>query len=196
MAPPGSSKSTLAVKRFRSRAAWERWLEKHHQTSPGLWLELGKKGSGVTSVTRADALEVALRYGWIDSQAVTVDEKTFRQRFTPRRSRSKWSQINRATVERLHAEGRLAPAGVREMDAAKRDGRWDAAYASPRAMGVPDDLHAKLEANDRARRRFEQLDAANRYAILYRLHDARTPETRARRLARFIRMLEAGETLH
>jgi uncharacterized protein YdeI (YjbR/CyaY-like superfamily) len=186
----------LPVKRFASRRAWETWLEGHHDSAPGLWLELARKDSGLRSVSRAEALEVALCYGWIDGQAASVDTQRFRQRFTPRRARSKWSQINCAAVERLHAQGRLAPAGVREMEAAKRDGRWEAAYASPLAMTVPDDLRARLEAHPRARRFFEQLDSRNRYAILYRLQDAKKADTRLRRLEKFVRMLEAGETLH
>ncbi|HUF35996.1 MAG TPA: YdeI/OmpD-associated family protein [Gemmatimonadales bacterium] len=147
-------------------------------------------------MSRAEALEVALCYGWIDGQAASVDETWFRQRFTPRRPRSKWSQINRAAVERLRAEGRLAPAGIRAMEAAKRDGRWEVAYAPPRTMPVPEDLRAELARHPAARRAFERLDSGNRYAILYRLHDARKPETRRRRLQKFVRMLEAGETLH
>jgi uncharacterized protein YdeI (YjbR/CyaY-like superfamily) len=188
--------SDLPVKRFASGAAWQTWLAKHHEISSGVWLEFAKKDSDLRSLSRAEALEVALCYGWIDGQAVSVDARRWRQRFTPRRPRSKWSQINRAAVERLHAEGRLAPAGIREMKAAKADGRWDAAYASPRTMPVPEDLETALVAHPRARRAFEQLDRQNRYAILYRLHDAKRPDTRARRLADFIRMLEAGETLH
>jgi uncharacterized protein YdeI (YjbR/CyaY-like superfamily) len=161
-----------------------------------VWIELARKGSGLTSVTFPDALEVALCYGWIDSQSMSVDERRYRQRFTPRRPRSKWSKINCAKVEQLHAEGRLAPAGIREMEAAKRDGRWEAAYASPSAITVPPDLQARLARNARARRAFEQLDSRNRYAILYRLHDAKRPETRLRRLDRFVEMLAAGETIH
>jgi uncharacterized protein YdeI (YjbR/CyaY-like superfamily) len=198
--PPRRSASTpgkdLPVRRFRSRAAWEKWLAANHERSPGVWIELAKKGSGLTSVTFADALEVALCYGWIDSQATSVDEKRYRQRFTPRRPRSKWSRINCAAVERLLAEGRLAPAGIREMEAAKRDGRWEAAYASPRAITVPPDLEARLGKSPSARRAFDQLDSRNRYAILYRLHDAKRPETRQRRLDRFVAMLEAGRTIH
>ena len=186
----------LPVKRFASRRAWEVWLEKHHDSAPGLWLEFARKDSGLPSVSHAEALEVALCYGWIDGQAASVDDQRFRQRFTPRRARSKWSRINCASVEQLHAQGRLAPAGVREMEAAKRDGRWEAAYASPRTMTVPDDLRAQLEAHPRARRFFEQLDSRNRYAILYRLQDAKKADTRQRRLEKFVRMLEAGETLH
>ncbi|MGH7581177.1 MAG: YdeI/OmpD-associated family protein [Gemmatimonadales bacterium] len=191
-----STSQGLPIKRFASRAAWQTWLARHHDTSTGLWLELARKDSGLRSVSRAEALEVALCYGWIDGQAASVDASWWRQRFTPRRRRSRWSQINCAAVERLHAEGRLAPAGLREMQAAKRDGRWDAAYASPRAMPVPEDLQTALRNHPRARRAFEQLDGQNRYAILYRLHDAKKAETRERRLARFIRMLDAGDTLH
>jgi uncharacterized protein YdeI (YjbR/CyaY-like superfamily) len=122
------ARKELSVKRFRSPAQWEAWLERQHEKSPGVWLEFAKKGSGLTTVTYKEALEVALCYGWIDGQVAAVDEKVYRQRFTPRRPRSKWSQINRASVERLHAEGRLSPAAVREMEAAQRDGRWEAAY--------------------------------------------------------------------
>jgi uncharacterized protein YdeI (YjbR/CyaY-like superfamily) len=191
-----SSTKELPVKRFASRSAWETWLAKHHKTSSGVWLEFAKKNSGLKSVTRPDALEVALCYGWIDGQAAPGDAKRWRQRFTPRRPRSKWSLINCASAERLHAEGRLAPAGIRAMDAAKRDGRWAAAYASPRTMAVPEDLERALQQHPRAERAFVQLDSQNRYAILYRLHDAKRAETRERRLATFIDMLEAGETLH
>jgi uncharacterized protein YdeI (YjbR/CyaY-like superfamily) len=186
----------LPVKRFASRSAWQAWLAKYHASARGIWLELAKKDSGLPSLTRPEALEVALCYGWIDGQAASVDAQWWRQRFTPRRPRSKWSRINCAAVERLHAEGRLAPAGIREMQAAKRDGRWEAAYASPRTMAVPEDFQAALVDHPRARRAFEQLDSRNRYALLYRLHDAKRAETRARRVARFIGMLEAGATLH
>ncbi len=189
-------KPDLAVKRFRSQAAWVAWLEKQHEKSSGIWLELAKKSSGIASVTYAQALEVALCYGWIDGLVRSVDADWYRQRFTPRRARSKWSQINRSSVERLYAEGRLSPAGIREMEAAQRDGRWAAAYPSPGNMRPPEDLEAALEAHPNAKKFFEQLDSTNRYAILYRLHDARKPETRARRLKEFVRMLRAKETLH
>jgi len=189
-------KDDLPVRRFASRAAWEKWLTANHDRSPGVWIELAKKDSGVDSVSRADALEVALCYGWIDSQSMTVDDKRYRQRFTPRRSRSNWSKINCAAVERLLAEGRLAPAGVREMEAAKGDGRWEAAYDSPRTIAVPPDLEARLARNARARRAFEKLDSQNRYAILYRLHHAKRADTRQRRLDQFVAMLEAGRTIH
>jgi uncharacterized protein YdeI (YjbR/CyaY-like superfamily) len=191
-----TTSNDLPVKRFASGAAWQAWLAKHHDSSRGVWLELAKKDSGLRLLSRAEAWEVALCYGWIDGQAASLDSKRWRQRFTPRRPRSNWSQINCAAVERLQAEGRLAPAGLREMRAAKRDGRWEAAYASPRTMLVPEDLQAALRAHPRARRAFAQLDSRNRYAILYRLHAARRADTRQRRLASFIRMLDAGETVH
>jgi uncharacterized protein YdeI (YjbR/CyaY-like superfamily) len=191
-----SGSKDLPIKRFPSRATWQAWLAKHHDASTGVWLELAKKTSGLPSVSRAEALEVALCYGWIDGQAASVDASWWRQRFTPRRQRSRWSQINCAAVERLYAEGRLAAAGIRAMQAAQRDGRWEAAYASPRSMPVPEDLRTALRDHPRARRAFEQLDGQNRYAILCRLHDAKKAATRQRRLAKFIRMLDAGETLH
>jgi uncharacterized protein YdeI (YjbR/CyaY-like superfamily) len=191
-----AAKDGLPARRFASRASWEKWLEANHERSPGMWVELAKKDSGLSSVSRADALEVALCYGWIDSQSMTLDEKRYLQRFTPRRRKSKWSKINCAAVERLHADGRLAPAGIREMEAAKRDGRWEAAYDSPRTIAVPPDLAARLARNARARRAFEQLDSQNRYAILYRLHHAKRSDTRQRRLDQFVAMLEAGRTIH
>ena len=184
------------MRRFASRAAWEKWLAANHERSPGLWVELAKKDSGLLSVSHAEALELALCYGWIDSQSLSVDERRYRQRFTPRRSRSKWSKINCAAVERLLAEGRLAPAAVREMEAAKRDGRWEAAYDSPRAITVPPDLAARLAKNSKASRAFLKLDSRNRYAILYRLHHAKRPDTRQRRLDEFVAMLAAGRTIH
>jgi uncharacterized protein YdeI (YjbR/CyaY-like superfamily) len=189
-------KQELPVRRFVSRAAFEKWLAANHEGSPGVWIEFAKKGSGLRSVTYPEAVEVALCYGWIDSQLASVDEKRYRQRFTPRRSRSKWSRINCAAMERLLTEGRLAPAGIREMEAAKKDGRWEAAYPSARAMTVPPDLEARLSKSPRARRAFEQLNGQNRYAILYRLHDAKRAETRQRRLDQFVAMLEAGRTIH
>jgi uncharacterized protein YdeI (YjbR/CyaY-like superfamily) len=191
-APP---KKDLPVKRFRTQAAWEKWLAANHEKSSGVWLELAKKSSGVPSVNYAEALEVALCYGWIDGQTASVDTTWYRQRFTPRRPRSKWSQINRAAVEKLHAEGRLSPAGIREMEAAQKDGRWEAAYPSSRNMTVPPDLESELEKYPKARRYFEQLDRQSRVAILYRLYDAKKPETRQRRLEEFVRKLKSGEAI-
>jgi uncharacterized protein YdeI (YjbR/CyaY-like superfamily) len=175
---------------------WRAWLEKQHGKSKGLWLEFAKKENPRPSITHAQALEAALCFGWIDGQTKSSADGWWCQRFTPRGSRSKWSEINCATVERLKAEGKLAAAGLEQMEAAKSDGRWSAAYASQRTITVPDDLKAALAASAIARRFFESLDSKNRYAILYRLHTAKKPETRERRLLKFVKMLEAGETLH
>jgi len=186
----------LPVEEFASAAAWERWLVRHHATAPGLWLMIAKKGTGVATVDITDAIEVALCYGWIDGLRHGHDETYFRQRFTPRKPRSKWSQINRDRVEALIAAGRMRPAGQAQVDAAKADGRWDAAYAGSRTIEVPDDLTKALRRNAKARRAFEALDSANRYAILFRIHDAKRPETRARRIEQFVTMLEEGRTIH
>jgi uncharacterized protein YdeI (YjbR/CyaY-like superfamily) len=186
----------LVKKRFATTAAWYRWLEKHHAASRGLWLEFAKKENERPSITHAQALETALCFGWIDGQVKSSAEGWWCQRFTPRGPRSKWSQVNCATVERLRAQGKLTAAGLEQMDAAKSDGRWSAAYAPQSKIIVPDDLKAALRAFPIARKFFESLDSKNRYAILYRLHTAKKPETRARRLSKFVQMLKAGETLH
>jgi uncharacterized protein YdeI (YjbR/CyaY-like superfamily) len=186
----------LPVEEFASATAWERWLARHHATAPGLWLMIAKKGSGVVTVDITDAIEVALCYGWIDGLRHGHDATYFRQRFTPRKPRSKWSQINRDRVEALIEAGRMRPAGHAQVDAAKADGRWDAAYAGSRTIEVPDDLTKALRRNAKARRAFEALDSANRYAILFRIHDAKRPETRARRIEQFVIMLAEGRTIH
>lgn len=182
--------------RFASAAEWEAWLEESHATRDGVWIEIAKKGTGIDSVRYPEALESALCFGWIDGRREALDERHFLQRYTPRRSRSRWSKINREAAERLVAEGRMRPAGLAEVERAKADGRWDAAYEGQRRMTVPDDLQRELDARPQAMAFFGQLSSQNRYAILYRLHDAKRPETRARRLATFIAMLEAGETIH
>ncbi len=184
------------MEEFASAKTWERWLARHHATAPGLWLLIAKKGTGVVTVDITDAIEVALCYGWIDGLRHGHDATYFRQRFTPRKPRSKWSQINRDRVEALIAAGRMRPAGQAQVDAAKADGRWDAAYAGSRTIEVPDDLTKALRRNAKARRAFETLDSANRYAILFRIHDAKRPETRARRIEQFVTMLEEGRTIH
>ena len=186
----------LPVEEFASAKAWERWLARHHASSAGVWLRIAKQGTGVTTVDYADALDVALCYGWIDGVRHKHDDRYFRQRFTPRRARSRWSQRNREKAEALVAAGRMRPAGQAQIEAAKADGRWDAAYAGSRTMEVPDDLARALRRNAAARRAFEALDSRNRYAILYRIHDAKRPETRARRIAQFVEMLAEGRTIH
>lgn len=193
---PMASAKDLATARFRSPAAWESWLERHHAASPGIWVKFGKAGSGVASITHPEALEVALCFGWIDGQTASLDARFWLQRFTPRRPRSKWSRINCAKVLALQAAGRLRPAGLQEVESARSDGRWEAAYASQRTIEVPDDLEAEFEAHPRARRQFEALDSQNRYAILYRIQDAKRPDTRARRIQKFIDMLLAGQKIH
>jgi uncharacterized protein YdeI (YjbR/CyaY-like superfamily) len=181
---------------FASNADWEAWLDEHHATSDGVWIKIAKKGSGIPSVAYPEVLETALCFGWIDGQRKALDEQYFLQRFTPRRARSKWSEINRDKVDALIKAGRMRPAGLAEVERAKADGRWDAAYGGQAAMTVPDDLQAELDARPQAAAFFATLSSQNRYAILFRLHDAKRPETRARRLAKFVSMLEAGETIH
>ncbi|MFN8218400.1 MAG: YdeI/OmpD-associated family protein [Solirubrobacterales bacterium] len=181
---------------FASAAELEEWLEANHVDSGGIWLKIAKKGSGIASVTYAEALEVALCFGWIDSQKRGFDEQFFLQRFTPRRPGGKWSQLNREKAEVLIDAGAMRPAGLAEVEAARADGRWEAAYAGQRAARVPDDLQRELDRNAAAREFFAALDSANRYAILYRLEDAKKPETRERRLRKFVAMLERGERIH
>jgi uncharacterized protein YdeI (YjbR/CyaY-like superfamily) len=180
---------------FSSSADWEEWLEANHR-GRGVWIKVAKKASGIESVTTAEALDVALCFGWIDSRREALDEQYFLQRYTPRQPRGRWSRINREKVERLTAEGRMRASGLAEVDRAKADGRWDAAYDGQRTATVPDDLERELAARPTAKAFFATLDSQNRYAILYRLDDAKKPETRARRLAKFVAMLEAGETIH
>jgi uncharacterized protein YdeI (YjbR/CyaY-like superfamily) len=186
----------LAVQRFASPQAWERWLARNHARSPGVWLQIAKKASGATTVSYPEALDVALCFGWIDGVRHKQDDTYFRQRFTPRTRTSKWSRINRDKVEALVVAGRMQPSGQSAIDAAKSDGRWDAAYAGSRSIEVPDDLTRALRRNARARRAFEGLDSRNRYAILYRVHDAKRPDTRARRIEAFVTMLAEGRTIH
>jgi len=186
----------LPILLFVSKGELEAWLEENHADAEGLWLKIAKKGSGVESVNYAEALELALCFGWIDSQKRGLDESFFLQRFTSRRPRGKWSQINRAKAEELIAAEAMRPAGLAEVAAAKADGRWDAAYAGQRAATVPEDLRHELDRNKAAAEFFATLDSANRYAILYRLQEAKKPETREKRLRRFIAMLERGEKIH
>lgn len=189
-------KQDLPILPFASQADWERWLGAEHATAKGLWLKLAKKGSGVDSVTYDEAVRSALCYGWIDGQKGAWDEQFWLQRFTPRGPRSKWSKINREKATELLTEGRMQPAGEAQVQQAQKDGRWEAAYESQRTMTVPEDLEGELEKSPAAKAFFETLDSANRYAILYRLKDAKRPETRARRLAKYVAMLGAHEKLH
>jgi uncharacterized protein YdeI (YjbR/CyaY-like superfamily) len=186
----------LPVLPFASAGEFERWLAEHHGDAAGVWLKIAKKGTGIDTVTHAEALEVALCHGWIDGQRQAHDDTWFLQRFTPRKPRSRWSRINRDRAVALIESGRMKPAGLREVERAQADGRWDAAYEGQRAATVPPDLQAALDASPRAAEFFKTLSSQNRYAILYRLQDAKRPETRARRLEKFVAMLERGETLH
>ena len=181
---------------FAGPGEWEAWLEAHHASSTGAWLRFAKKGSDLRSVTRDEALDLALCYGWIDARANSEGDATWLQRFTPRRKRSIWSKINREKAKALIEVGRMNPAGLREIERAKSDGRWDAAYDSPRTITVPADLIAALKADLKAKAFFESLDSQNRYAVLFRIHQAKRPETRAKRIQQFVDMLACGEKLH
>ncbi len=184
-----TTKPDLPMIPFASRDAWEAWLEEQHATSDGLWLKIAKKGSGIETVSYAEALEVALCYGWIDGQKASFDDRYWLQRFTPRRPRSKWSKVNRQKATKLIERGEMKPAGLREVERAKADGRWDAAYDAQSTATVPEDLRRELAKNDAAREFFARLNSANRYAILYQIQDAKRPETRARRIEKYVAML-------
>jgi uncharacterized protein YdeI (YjbR/CyaY-like superfamily) len=181
---------------FADPAGWESWLREHHDSAAGIWVKIAKKGTGIASVRYPEVLQIALCFGWIDARRETLDDEYFLQRFTPRRARSKWSKINRESAEQLIAQERMHPAGLAEVERARADGRWDAAYAGQRAIEVPEDLQRELDARPEAAAFFAAISSQNRYAILYRLQDAKRPETRARRLAKFVAMLEAGETIY
>jgi uncharacterized protein YdeI (YjbR/CyaY-like superfamily) len=182
---------------FASAGLWADWLAQHHADTPaGVWLKLAKKESGIATVTYAQALDEALCWGWIDGQKAPFDEVRWLQRFTPRRPRSRWSKVNTEKTQALIAEGRMQPPGLREIDAARADGRWEAAYERQSAAQVPPDLQAAFDANPKAAQFFATLTGANRYAVLYRIQDAKRPQTRADRIAKFVAMLERGETLH
>jgi uncharacterized protein YdeI (YjbR/CyaY-like superfamily) len=191
----GNRRPRDRVLAFADAAGWDAWLAAHHDDPGGVLLTLGKPG-GAPSPSYAAALDVALAWGWIDGQKRALDERAWLQRFTRRRSRSPWSKRNRARAEALLRAGAMHPPGVAEVERARADGRWDAAYDSAATSGVPDDLAAALAADRRAHAFFDQLDAANRYAVLYRVQTAKRPETRARRIATFVAMLARHETLH
>lgn len=186
----------LEIVEFDSADAFESWLADRHATCAGIWLKLRKKGAGVVALDYPQALDVALCYGWIDGQKRTFDDQHWLQRFTPRRPTSRWSAINRDRAGALIQEGRMRPAGLAQVDRAKADGRWQAAYDGVRASTVPDDLAVALAADPAAARFFETLDRQNRFAILYRVQDAKKPETRARRIETYVAMLAEGKKLH
>ena len=196
MATKPEPASEREAKRFARPRSWEAWLQKNHRISAGLWMLIAKKGAARKSLAHIEALESALCFGWIDGQRKALDEDFWLQRFTPRRPRSIWSQVNRTRALALIAQGRMKPAGLAEVERAKADGRWDAAYEPASSAQVPPDLQAALDGNAKAKSFFSTLDAANRYAVLWRVHTAKRAETRARRIAKFIEMLAREEKLH
>jgi uncharacterized protein YdeI (YjbR/CyaY-like superfamily) len=188
-------KSTPAILEFSRASAWSAWLKSNHASSQGVWLRIAKKGAK-QSITYPEALEVALAWGWIDSQKRGLDDQAWLQRFGPRTAKSPWSKINRAKAEALIAAGTMKPPGLAEVERAKRDGRWERAYDGARAATVPEDLAAAFARDPRAQTFFSALDSANRYAILYRVQAAKKPETRAARIEQFVKMCARRETLH
>ena len=181
---------------FATPRAFADWLAGNHTTSRGLWIKFAKAASGIASIAYAEALEAALRWGWIDGQSRRIDDTWYLQKFTPRGARSIWSKINCGKATALIAAGKMKPAGLAEVERAKRDGRWARAYDSPRSATVPDDLAAALARNARAAAFFAGLDSRNRYAILHRVQTAKKPETRARRIETFVKMLARREKLY
>ena len=186
------------IKTFRTEAAFESWLRRNHARETEVWLRIYKKNSGIPSITPAQALDVVLCWGWIDAIRKSFDDESFLQRYTPRRGRSIWSQINRENVVRLTAAGRMTPAGQKQVDAAKADGRWEAAYAPMRSASqdtIPEDLRAAIEASPRARKTFRTLGRRNLFALAFRTNNMKTPAGRAKKIAALVTMLERGETI-
>ncbi|HJU68246.1 MAG TPA: YdeI/OmpD-associated family protein [Gemmatimonadaceae bacterium] len=190
-----TTQKDLPTRAFKSQKEWEAWLERNHET-PGIWLKFAKKTSGIPTVSYQEAVDVALCYGWIDGQNKSLDETYYVQRFTPRTSTSNWSKINREKAEGFIAEGRMRASGLRAIEVAKANGRWDKAYEGQGEMAVPDDFAKALKKNAKARKFFDTLSSKNRFAVLYRIHDAKKPETRARRIESFIAMLEEGKKIY
>jgi uncharacterized protein YdeI (YjbR/CyaY-like superfamily) len=194
--PARAPKPELPIELFDAPHDWDRWLKSHHAKSPGIWMRIAKKGSGILSTTYEEAVEIALCWGWIDGQKKTYDDTSWIQKFTPRGPRSIWSKINRGKAERLIESGLMNPAGLAAIERAKENGQWDAAYDSARRIEVPDDLQAALDANAEAKAFFATLNRVNRYAVLFRVYTAKRPETRARRIKQLVEMLERNEKIH
>jgi uncharacterized protein YdeI (YjbR/CyaY-like superfamily) len=186
----------LPILLFTSQGEWEAWLQEHHAASRGVWLRHAKKASGLQSVSYAEALDIALCYGWIDGQKKSYDESSWLQKWTPRGLKSIWSKVNREKIQQLTERGRMQPAGIAAVEAAKQDGRWDAAYDSPSQATVPDDFQAALDRHPQASAFFATLNSQNRYGILWRIQTAKKRETRAKRIQQFIELLERHETLY
>jgi uncharacterized protein YdeI (YjbR/CyaY-like superfamily) len=191
-----NTRSDLSIVLFEQQQEWEAWLDEHHATSPGVWLRLAKKAADLQSLSYAEALDVALCYGWIDGQKNSYDESSWLQKFTPRGPKSIWSKINRAKAQQLIESGKMKPDGLKAIESAKNDGRWDAAYDSQSRATVPSDFQAALDRNPEANAFFATLNSANKYAVLFRIHTAKKPETRAKRIQEFIGILERHEKLH
>ena len=190
-------KSTeLSTKPFASKEKWADWLSRLHAKSAGVWLKLAKKDSGISSVTYEEALDVALCYGWIDGQKKGLDDQYWLQKFTPRGPKSIWSKINTEKAERLIKSGEMKPAGLKAIEAAKGDGRWDAAYASQKNISIPQDFQEALDENKKAKAFFAALKSSERYSFLFRILNAKKPETRAKHIQKFVEMLERGEKVH
>jgi uncharacterized protein YdeI (YjbR/CyaY-like superfamily) len=186
----------LYVKLFKTQADWDKWLAKNQDKSAGIWMKFAKKNSGETSINYTEAMEEALRYGWIDSQVKKFDEKFYLQKFTPRRAKSIWSKINVDKIEKLIKEGKMMPSGIAQVEQAKSDGRWAAAYEGQSKMAIPDDFQKVLDENPKAKKFFAALNGSNRYAILFRLHHTKRAETRIANIQKFIKMLEDGQKFH
>ena len=193
--PEMSTGQDLPIVHVADQRAWRQWLDENHASVAAIWLKFAKKGSPTTTVSYGEAIEEALCFGWIDGQVRRYDEHFYLQRFTPRRARSKWSQINREKATQLLAEGRVHAAGLAQIDAAKADGRWDAAYPAQSQAAVPDDFQRALDERDEAAKFFATLTGSARYAFLYRLHNVSDPGARAKRIASYIELLSAGKTL-
>jgi uncharacterized protein YdeI (YjbR/CyaY-like superfamily) len=192
----GMAEDDLPLLTFADAASLERWLNEHGEAAPGAWLRFAKQGASESTVSKSDAIDCALAYGWVDGQLGRVDAHFFKIRFTPRRPRSAWSQVNRERVERLEQTGRMRPRGRAQVDQAKADGRWAAAYARQSEAAPDADLNEALEAEPAARELFDALDSANRFAILYRVQQSKTPRKRAAKIAEMVAMLSRGETVH
>jgi uncharacterized protein YdeI (YjbR/CyaY-like superfamily) len=194
--PTGSPAPPGEVLQFPGSADFEAWLDVNHEDHPGIWLMIAKKGATVPSITYVEAIEAALCFGWIDAQKARHDDQHWLQRFTPRAARSRWSEINRTRAEELMASGRMRPAGLREVERARADGRWEAAYKGQRTASIPDELQRELDRDQVAAAAFAALDARDRYSIIWRIDDAKRPETRQRRITTYLDMLRRGDRLH
>ncbi len=192
----GNVPTDIPVMLFERQQDWAAWLNKNHATTSGVWLMLAKKAAGITSVSYDEALEVALCYGWIDGQKKSYDESSWLQKFTPRKAKSIWSKTNREKAQQLIRSGKMKPTGLKEVERAKQDGRWDTAYDSPSRSTVPADFQAELDRNAKAKAFFATLNSQNRYAILFRIQTAKKAETRVKRIQQFVRMLEKKEKLY